>query len=106
MQKTIRKKKKTSKKHLRAADIAFRMAIVSSRGQLTIPQDIRTFMHIRKGSAVGFEPTKRGILMRPMKIEPEDPYTEEEWTKIEKLSKAKGEVYKSAEEAKKHIADL
>ena len=106
MKKTISKKKKTSKKYLRAKSVAFRMAIVSSRGQLTIPQDIRTFMHIREGSAVGFEPTKKGILMRPLKVEPEDPYSAGEWVKIEKLSKSKGEVYKNAEEAKKYIADL
>ncbi|MCK4463639.1 MAG: AbrB/MazE/SpoVT family DNA-binding domain-containing protein [Candidatus Omnitrophica bacterium] len=106
MQKTIKRKRRISKKRLRAKGIAFRMAIISSRGQLTLPQDIRILMHIRKGSIVGFEPTRRGVLMRPMKVEPEDPYTEEEWDKIEKLSKSKGEIHKSAEEAKKHIADL
>jgi len=106
MKKTTRKKRKASRRRLRAKGVAFRMAIISSRGQLTVPQDIRTLMRIREGSVVGFEPTKRGILLRSMKVEPEAPYTEEEWTKIEKLSKSKGEIYKNAEEAKKHIADL
>lgn len=106
MRKTLKRKKRISKKDLSAKKVIFRMALVSSRGQLTIPQDIRALMHIREGSAVGFEPTKRGVLMRPMKVEPEDPYTEEEWGKIEKLSKGKGKIYKTAEEAKRHIADL
>ncbi|MFA5256378.1 MAG: AbrB/MazE/SpoVT family DNA-binding domain-containing protein [Candidatus Omnitrophota bacterium] len=86
--------------------VAFRMAIISSRGQVTIPQDVRDIMHVRRGSVVGFEPTKRGILMVSMKVEPENPYTEAEWEKIEKLSKSKGKVYHSAEEAKKHVANL
>lgn len=85
---------------------AFRMAIISSRGQVTIPQDIRSLLHVRRGSVVGFEPTRRGVLMVPMKVQPQDPYTEEEWKKIEKLSKSEGTIYNTVEEAKKHIADL
>jgi len=106
MKKTLKRKRRISKNNLDTKRIIFRMAIVSSRGQLTIPQDIRALMHISEGSAVGFEPTKRGVLMRPMKVEPENPYTEEEWNKIEKLSKGKGKIYKTVEEAKRHIADL
>ena len=106
MQKSLKRKRRISKKSLKAKQVVFRMAIVSSRGQLTIPQDIRALMHIKEGSAVGFKPTRRGILMTPMKVEPQDPYTEEEWDKIEKLSKTKGKGYKTTEEAKKHIAGL
>lgn len=106
MKKAIKRKRRISRKSLNVKRAAFRMAIISSRGQITVPQDIRTLMHIRKGSVVGFEPTRRGILMKPMKVEPRDPYTEEEWEKIEKLSKGKCKIYKTAEEAKKHIADL
>jgi len=106
MKKTIRKKRKTSKSHFSAKGASFRMAIISSRGQLTVPQDIRTLMHIDEGSVVGFEPTKRGILLRSMRVEPEDPYTKREWAKIEKLSRSTGETFKSAKEAKKHIANL
>ena len=103
MKKTIEAHKR---KHVQDEETSFRMAIISSRGQVTIPQDVRDIMHIKKGSVVGFEPTKRGILMVAMKVEPENPYTEEEWKKIEKLSKSKGKVYHSAEEAKKHVANL
>jgi bifunctional DNA-binding transcriptional regulator/antitoxin component of YhaV-PrlF toxin-antitoxin module len=83
-----------------------RLAIVSSRGQITIPQDVRDIMHIRRGMVVGFEPTRKGVLMVAMKVEPKYPYTEEEWQKIERLSKEKGKVYHTAEDAKKHVASL
>ena len=94
------------RKHMQNEETSFRMAIISSRGQVTIPQDVRDIMHIRRGSVVGFEPTKRGILMVAMKVEPENPYTDTEWEKIEKLSKSRGKVYHSAEEAKRHVASL
>lgn len=103
MKKTIEVCKR---KHMQNEEMSFRMAIISSRGQVTIPQDVRDIMHIKRGSVVGFEPTKRGVLMVAMKVEPENPYTEAEWKKIEKLSKGKGKIYHSAEEAKKHVANL
>ena len=103
MKKTVGTHKR---KHMQDEEMSFRMAIISSRGQVTIPQDVRDIMHIKRGSVIGFEPTKRGILMVAMKVQPENPYTEAEWEKIEKLSKSKGKVYHSAEEAKKHVANL
>ncbi|MBU0768509.1 MAG: AbrB/MazE/SpoVT family DNA-binding domain-containing protein [Proteobacteria bacterium] len=102
-------KKTAKRKNMKKAvveQLVFRMAIISSRGQVTIPQDIRSLLHVRRGSVVGFEPTRRGVLMVPMKVQPQDPYTEKEWSKIEKLSKGEGAVYNTVEEAKKHIADL
>jgi bifunctional DNA-binding transcriptional regulator/antitoxin component of YhaV-PrlF toxin-antitoxin module len=87
-------------------EVSFRMAIISSRGQVTIPQDVRDIMRIKRGSVIGFEPTKKGILMVAMKVEPEYPYTEAEWEKIEKLSKSKGKIYNNVEDAKRHIANL
>ena len=87
MKNTLKRKK--MQKSSKGDRIAFRMAIISSRGQVTVPQDIRAFMHIKKGTVIGFEPTRYGVLMKAMKVEPEDPYTEEEWNKIEKLAKGK-----------------
>jgi len=98
--------KKRAAKRTAAEHLAFRMAIISSRGQVTIPQDIRSLLRVKRGSIIGFEPTQRGVLMVPMKVQPQDPYTEEEWKKIEKLSKGEGTVYNTVDEAKKHIADL
>ena len=98
-------KKRTNRKPI-TEHAAFRMAIISSRGQVTIPQDIRSLLHVKRGSVIGFEPMRKGVLMVPMKVQPQDPYTEEEWEKIEKLSKCEGSVYNTVEEAKKHIANL
>lgn len=102
----MRTAKKRFVKEAIVGHLAFRMAIISSRGQVTIPQDIRSLLHIKRGSVIGFEPTRRGVLMVAMKVQPQDPYTEEEWKKIEKLSKSEGTIYNTVEEAKKHIADL
>lgn len=104
MKRTMETRKK--RKHVDAERSSFRMAIISSRGQVTIPQDVRDIMHIKRGSVVSFEPTKRGILVVAMKVEPDYPYTETEWEKIEKLSKSKGKVYHNVEDAKKHVANL
>lgn len=102
----VKQRRKISKRMVSNATSYFRMAIISSRGQVTIPQDIREIMHIRRGCVIGFESTRKGVLMVAMKVQPQDPYTEEEWQKIEKLSKSEGTVYHSAAEAKKHIANL
>ena len=99
-------KKRNSRSSGKTSKYSFRMAIISSRGQVTIPQDIRDLMHVGEGSVLGFEPAKRGVIMMPMNVEPKDPYTEEEWKRIEKLSKNKGKTYDNADAAKKHIADL
>ena len=104
MRKTMQRTKRS--RETISIDHSFRMAIISSRGQVTIPQDVRDIMHIRRGSLVGFEPTRKGVLLVAMKVEPKYPYTDEEWQKIEKLSKSKGKVYHTAEEAKRHIANL
>lgn len=98
-------RKRTAKRAIVGHPV-FRMAIISSRGQVTIPQDIRSLLHVKRGSVIGFEPMRRGVLLVAMKVQPQDPYTEEEWKKIEKLSKGEGTVYNTVEEAKKHIADL
>ena len=103
------KKAMEGAKRKRAAistDRVFRMAIISSRGQVTIPQDVRDMMHARRGMVVGFEPTRKGVLMVTMKVEPRDPYTDKEWEKIDKLSKGKGKAYHTAEKAKRHVANL
>ena len=101
--------RKALKAHRRLSEeksSVFSIALVSSRGQVTIPQNVRDIMQIHKGSVVGFEPIKRGMIMVTMKVEPQTPYTEAEWRKIDKLAKSKGKVYHTLEEAKKHIANL
>lgn len=90
----------------RATDSGYIITIVSSRGQVTIPQEIRDHLHIGKGSILSFAPMKKGVLIVPMKVEPQDPYTDEEWKKIKKISEAKGKTFDNPEKAKEFISKL
>lgn len=81
-------------------------AKVTSKGQITIPSSIREILNLEPGSTVMFKVSDKGIILSPCEIKEKSPYTEEEWKKIEKLVAEKGKVYKSAEEAKKHIKSL
>lgn len=81
-------------------------AKITSKGQITIPNRIRQFLHLKEGASVAFGLSKRGIVLLPCKITAVSPYTKEEWNKIEKLASAKGKIYKSAKSAKRHIEAL
>lgn len=81
-------------------------AKLTSKGQITIPSSIREILNLEPGSTVMFKVTDKGIILSPCEIKEKSPYTEEEWKKIEKLVAEKGKVYRSAEEAKKHIKSL
>lgn len=81
-------------------------AKITSKGQITIPNRIRKFLHLEEGASVAFGVTKKGIVLLPCKITPESPYTPEEWAKIEKLASVKGKLSKSTKAAKKHIRAL
>lgn len=82
------------------------LSIISSRGQLTIPQPVRELCHISRGTVVAFEPQKEGVLLRPLKVVAENLYTEEEWKKIEKLRKTKGVRFTKTEKTIEHIDNL
>jgi len=81
-------------------------AKITSKGQVTIPNRVRKFLHLQEGASVAFGLTRQGIILLPCKVTAESPYTSEEWLKIGKLASAKGKTYKSAKKAKKHIEAL
>ena len=81
-------------------------AKVTSKGQVTIPNRIRKILHVQTGASLAFGLSKEGVVLLPCKVTAESPYTPEEWAKIEKLTSAKGKIYKSAKKAKKHIEAL
>ena len=81
-------------------------AKVTSKGQVTIPSRIRELLHVSTGACIAFGVSKDGVILLPCKVTAESPYTPSEWIKIEKLASAKGKVYKTAKEAKKHIEAL
>lgn len=82
-------------------------AKISSKGQVTIPNRVRKLLRLKEGSAVAFSISKEGIVLLPCEITTKDPYTAEEWSKIEKLALEKPvKIYKSVGWAKKHIDSL
>jgi AbrB family looped-hinge helix DNA binding protein len=81
-------------------------AKITSKGQVTIPNRIRKFLHLSEGASVAFGLSKRGIILLPCKVSVEFPYTAEEWEKIKRLSSAKGKSYRTAQAAKRHIRAL
>lgn len=81
-------------------------AKVTSKGQITIPNRIRKILQVSTGAYITFGLSKEGVVLLPSKVIAESPYTPSEWAKIEKLASAKGKIYKTAKEAKKHIEAL
>lgn len=82
------------------------MSKVTSKGQITIPNRIRKLLHLKQGGAVGFSVTKQGIVLVPCQITPQSPYSQEEWSKIEKIANIKGKTFAMTSKAKEFIKML
>ena len=81
-------------------------AKITSKGQVTIPSQVRKILHLDAGSTIVFGLGKDGIMLLPCKVVPESPYNPKEWEKIEKIVAEKGIIYNSAKKAKKHVKNL
>ena len=81
-------------------------ATITSKGQLTVPAPIRDIFNLKKGSTVIFKVTDKGVLFLPCEIKAKNAYTQEEWGKIERLVAERGEIYKTARAARKHLKSL
>ena len=81
-------------------------AKITSKGQVTIPNQVRKILHLSQGSTVMFGLGKEGVMLLPCKVVPESPYNSKEWEKIEKIIAEKDKIYDSAKKAKKHIKNL
>ena len=81
------------------------MSRITSKGQTTIPRIVRTMLGLKEGSEIAFKPTSGGFMMMRVTttIQENNPYTPQEWKKIEKLASAKGKTFHSAEAAIKHL---
>lgn len=82
------------------------MSHITSKGQTTIPRAVRAMLGLKEGSEIAFKPASGGgfILMRvTTTIREDNPYTPQEWKKIEKLASAKGKTFHSADAAIKHL---
>ena len=83
------------------------MSKITSKGQVTLPANVRKFLKLDKGECIAFCVDRKGIFINRCKLNVEPGgFSEAEWRKIEKLASSKGRVFASAEEAKKHIRSL
>jgi AbrB family looped-hinge helix DNA binding protein len=48
--------------------MAFQGVRVQAKGQVTIPQEIRKSLNLKKGDLVVFEETDRGVLIKPVRL--------------------------------------
>jgi AbrB family looped-hinge helix DNA binding protein len=81
-------------------------AKMTTKGQVTIPNQIRKLLHLTDGASVAFGLTKDGVMLMPCEVTVRSPYTSKEWQKIEKLASGKGKTSSSADAAKKYLASL
>ncbi len=83
----------------------FYVSHVTSKGQTTIPKQVRTILGLAEGSEIAFKPEKGGFMMVRVTttVKEADPYTPQEWEKIKKLSAEKGKTFKSAKALFKHL---
>jgi len=82
------------------------MATMTSKGQVTVPAPIREIFNLKKGSTVIFKVTAKGVFFMPCEIKEKDSYSQEEWTKIERLVAERGRTYKTPRSARKHLKSL
>ena len=83
---------------------------VTNKGQVTLPKAVRDILGLKPGpDMVAFRVERNGkveivsVEIREKKV---SPYTEEEWSKIGKLSGQRGKSFASAKAAKKHLKSL
>ena len=81
-------------------------AKVTSKGQVTIPLNIREILRLEPGSTVMFKVTEHGVVLSPCEIIEKPAYSSKEWKRIERLVAEKGKEYKTAKSAKKHLDSL
>ncbi len=72
------------------------LAILSSKGQLTVPKALREELHIEEGQHLLLEAVQEGLLVKKASFQTSDEDLEEaEWKELQKLASEKGKTYKS-----------
>jgi AbrB family looped-hinge helix DNA binding protein len=83
------------------------MSKITSKGQITLPANVRGLLKLDRGSTVAFCLNKNGVILSRCTVSVEQAgFSDEEWRKIEKLAADKGKVFASIGEAKRHIKSL
>jgi len=65
-------------------------AKVTSKGQVTIPLNIREILRLEPGSTVMFKVTENGVVLSPCEIVEKPAYSAKEWKRIERIVAEKG----------------
>jgi AbrB family looped-hinge helix DNA binding protein len=80
------------------------LSTISSKGQITIPKNLRESLQIQTGQVVVMISAKGGIILKKAEIKTEsDSLSGEEWEVLKQLSMARGKRYSSG---KKFLASL
>ncbi|MCX5677660.1 MAG: AbrB/MazE/SpoVT family DNA-binding domain-containing protein [Candidatus Omnitrophica bacterium] len=81
------------------------MSHITSKGQTTIPRAVRALLGLKEGSEIAFKAASGGFMLLRVTttIKEDNPYTPQEWKKIEKLASAKGKAFDSADAAIRHL---
>lgn len=77
---------------------------LSERNIITIPKKNLEHLGCKPGDIFDITDDGHSIILTPKIVE--DRFTNEEWKKLEKLTRQKGRIYKSASGAKKHLERL
>jgi len=83
------------------------MSKITSKGQVTLPAQVRKMLRLDKGQPVAFCLDRRGVFLSRCRMNIEkSAFSSAQWRKIERLAVEKGKVFSEAEEAKKHVRAL
>jgi AbrB family looped-hinge helix DNA binding protein len=88
-----------------AAERKYFISRVTSKGQTTIPKEVRDILRLKEGSEIAFKPQTGGFMLIRVTttIKEEDPYTPQEWEKIKALSVKKGKTFKTEKALLRHL---
>lgn len=85
------------------------VAPVSSKGQVTLPKSVRSLLRLKPGEMVAFRIERSGrveIVPVEVKEKKADPFTAEEWSKIDRLARQRGKTFDSPQAAKRFLKRL
>ena len=71
------------------------LAILSSKGQLTVPRQIREKLDFEKGQKLLLEIMEKTLVVKKATIQVEENLEAEEWEELKKLASHKGKTYKT-----------
>ncbi len=80
------------------------LSIISTKGQLTIPKDMREMFDLHAGQTVLMQPSPHGLILKKVNLQTaEKDFTEEEWDVLLDMASERGKSYPSG---KKFLTSL